>query len=166
MNLFRRFAATFAIVVGVLFAVQTVALPVAQAELNKASVVNVQSDDAPSPVIAIILAIILPGAGHLYVGKAGTGILILALCVVNWCLIYWVLAVLTIWAGGVGGCVAPIFHLILVIWDAWGSYNIAKKKGGAGDLEDVERKTKRALEDEDEEGMLHNPFVRPAAVVF
>ena len=143
MSFFRRFAAVFALVIGVFFAINTIAAPVVQAAQAKVSQVAdkaADKDEGPSPVIALILGILWPGVGHIYAGETGTGILIIILCVVSW-IIASIIATLTF---GIGGICCFLVWVIFAIWGGWGAYNAAKgNSGSASDvLKDVEKGAK------------------------
>lgn len=138
MKSFRRLISSVALVLGLAVAVQAVNVPVA-----KAAVQQVADDEAPSPVIALILGLLIPGAGHIYAGESGTGWLIIGLCVANWLLIGICLSFVTF---GLGALLAWVIHIGLLIWGAWGGYNAAKRAGGNA-KKDME-KAKKKLDDE------------------
>ena len=65
------------------------------------------------PTLACLLNLLVPGIGHIYLHRAGRGLLILALAIV-----------LTIYTGGLA-------TLLLVAWAMYDAYRIAKKMARA-----------------------------------
>ena len=69
-------------------------------------------DTPKDPTLACLLNLLLAGTGHIYVGRTGKGLLILALGIV--------LGVFT-WG---------IAYVVLCIWAMFDAYSIAKKMNG------------------------------------
>ena len=74
---------------------------------------------AKSLGITIILAILLSGLGHIYLGFVKRGIIILIIGIVIWIVVSWIIPVPFIWLIG-------ILYWVWQIWDAYNHYKSLK----------------------------------------
>jgi|YelNatPaOPRAMG01_1025707.scaffolds.fasta_scaffold82654_1 TM2 domain-containing membrane protein YozV len=74
---------------------------------------------AKSMAATVILSIFIPGAGHMYTGAAGIGVLILVLYLLGW--------LLTVLTFGIGGIIGIPLMIAMWLWGLIGSIRRCEK---------------------------------------
>lgn len=144
----RRWIGSLAFVLAIGITVQSIKVPVATAAVQ-----DVADNAAPSPGLALVLGLLIPGSGHFYAGESGDGLLILGLCIANWLAWTLIYACVVFFTLGCFASTLPLFvgaalvvHFCFIIWGGVGGFRAAKR--AAKDDERLEKTTRQQIDTE------------------
>jgi TM2 domain-containing membrane protein YozV len=121
----RRTTSTLGVVLSLLLLFSLAAPAFAAPQQQTSGMVHAAGERTPEPVLALILGLIVPGAGHLYAGDTQEGLLIFALGLLSCTLLMSVLLCVPVLE-----CLllSLILHNCILTWSAWGAYRISMER--------------------------------------